>query len=248
MIQYNFRGKTVIVTGAGKGIGRVASFEFAKAGANVALFGRTFYKDLKNEIKRIGKNTAFYEVDVSIEAEVRDAVRQVRKKHGKIDILINNASVAKGGTLENISVKDWDYTMANNVRSYFVCAKAVIPDMKRHKYGKIVNISSVAGRDKSMLLGAAYTASKAAVIGFTRQVAGEVAPFGINVNCVCPSQTYTPMLMNILTKELEGMIKKKNPSGYIAQPLQIANVILFLASDEANYMNGAIVDVNGGLL
>lgn len=248
MIKYDFKNKTVVVTGAGMGIGKATALEFAKAGANVALFSRTYYDVLKNEIKKFGKKVKFYKVNVSNELEVFHAVKEVKKDYGKVDILINNASIAKKGKLEELSVEDWDYTMANNVRSCFLCTKAVVPGMKSQKGGKIINISSVAGRDKSMLLGAAYTSSKAAVIGFTRQIAGEVASFGINVNCICPSQTYTPMLTKILTKELKNMLEKKNPSGYIAQPIQIANVILFLASDEANYMNGAIIDVNGGLL
>ena len=122
--------------------------------------------------------------------------------------------------------------------------------MIEKKYGKIINLSSIAGRDKSILLGVAYTTSKAAVIGFTRHIAAELGKYGINVNCVCPSQTYTPMLNNIFknNKGLEEIVKKRNPLGYIAKPEQISEVILFLASDESNYMNGSIIDINGGVL
>ena len=247
-LTYRFTGKTVIVTGAGKGIGKTTALEFAGAGANVALFSRTRHEGLSGELAPFGERARFYEVDVTDEARVKDAVAAVIAQYGGVDVLVNNASIAKGGRLEEITAEVWDEVISSNLKSCFLCTKAVLGHMKERGSGKIINVSSVAGRDRSMVLGAAYTSSKAAVIGFTRQIASEAAPFGVNVNCVCPSQTYTPMLRKVVTPELENMIKQKNPSGYIAQPIQIANVIIFLATDEANYMNGAIVDVNGGLL
>lgn len=248
MTRFDFTDKTVIVTGAAKGIGKTTAIAFAEAGANVALFSRTLYPGLQEEIAAFGERARPYAVDVSSEQDVLEGVKRVQTDFGPIDVLVNNASIAKGGKIEDITVETWDEVMANNLRSCFLCTKAVITQMKARKYGKIVNVSSVAGRDRSMVLGAGYTSSKAAVIGFTRQVAAEAAPFGVNVNCICPSQTYTPMLEKVLTPEIKAMIESRNPSGYIARPIQMAHVILFLAADEAGYMNGAIVDVNGGLL
>ena len=247
MIKYDFSGKTVIVTGAGAGIGKVTAIEFLKAGANVTFVSRTPRTELLEEIASYPK-AFFVQADVSSEKDVNATVDTVVTKYGKIDILINNASVAKGSLLEETALEDWEGVMQNNVNSTFLCTKAVVKNMKTNRYGKIVNVSSVAGRDKSMILGASYSTSKAATIGFTRHMGTELAKFGINVNAVCPSQTHTPMLESLLTKEIEEMLLKKIPLGYIQEPIQVANVILFLSSDESNYMTGAIVDINGGLL
>ena len=181
---------------------------------------------------------------------MKQSIFEIIKSKNKIDILVNNASIAVEGTLDKLDENDWDKVMDTNVKSYFLCTKEVINGMIKRKYGKIINVSSIAGRDKSILLGAAYSTSKAAVIGFTRHVASEVGKFGINVNCICPSQTYTPMLKEIFKKNqgLEDIVKNRNPLGYIADPKQISSVILFLASDESNYINGSIIDINGGVL
>jgi 3-oxoacyl-[acyl-carrier protein] reductase len=249
MITYNFDGQTVIVTGGGQGIGRITALKFAKAGANVAIFSRTFYDDLEKEMKPFGEKMKFYAIDVSQAESVNESVNDVINSFGKVDVLVNNASISKDGLIEDISDQDWDMVMNINVKSYFLTIKAVISGMKTNQYGKIVNVSSVAGRDKSMLLGASYSTSKAAILGLTRQVAAECGKSGINVNSICPSQTYTPMLKGIFVNnpDLEEIVKNRNPLGYIADPEQMANVIMFLASDESNYMNGAIVDINGGL-
>lgn len=247
-LQYDFRSKTSVITGAGRGLGRALARLFIKAGANVCYITRTQYADLREEVGGYQEQALLVTADVSVPEQVQRAFEAVHQRFGSIDILINNAGIAGGGRIEDITPDIWDRVMANNVRSQFLCIQAALPYMKQRRYGKIINISSVAGRDKSLVLGCAYTTSKAAVIGLTRQVAVEVASFGINVNCLCPSQHRTPMLEAVLTPELEAALLKRIPLGYIAQPEQIANVALFLASDEADYMTGAIVDVNGGLL
>jgi len=250
MITYNFDQKTVIVTGGAKGIGLNTAIKFAKYGASVFILSKTYYKQLDSKLKSYGDKIKFYQVDVTNSKSVKSSIKDISKKYGKIDILINNASIAIEGSLDEINENDWDKVMNTNVKSYFLCTKEVAKGMVEKKYGKIINLSSIAGRDKSILLGAAYTTSKAAVIGFTRHIASELGKHGINVNCVCPSQTYTPMLNNIFknNKGLEEIVKKRNPLGYIAKPEQISEVILFLASDESNYMNGSIIDINGGVL
>lgn len=248
-VRYNFESKTCVVTGAGRGSGRVVARMFVKAGARVAYLSRTPHKDLLEELEAYGDKALFVEADVSLPESVKQAFKQVHESLGTIEILINNAGIAGGGgSVEEITSEAWDDMMAHNLRSQFLCIQAALPSMKKQRYGKIVNVSSIAGRDKSMALGCSYCASKAAIIGLTRHVAAEVAKDGINVNCICPSSHRTPLLESVLTPENETMLLNKIPLGYIAEPEQIAQVILFLASDEANYMTGAIVDVNGGLL
>ena len=247
-LRYDFQGKTCVVTGGGRGLGRVVARMFIQSGAKVALLSRTPYTDLIDELKGYEAQALFLETDVSIPDDVAKAFEKVYQTFGSVDILINNAGIALGGKLEEITPEIWDMVMANNVRSQFLCIQASLTYMKQKRYGKIVNVSSVAGRDKSMVLGCPYTTSKAAIIGLTRHVASEVAEYGINVNCICPSQHRTPLLETVLTPELESAVVKKIPLGYIAEPEQMAQVILFLSSDEANYMTGSIVDVNGGML
>lgn len=247
-VTYNFEGATCVVTGAGRGLGLVTAREFVKAEAKVVYLSRTPYEELLSEVQGYGERALFLQVDVSQPTEVFPAFERIYDHFGSVDIVVNNAGIAKLGALEDISSPCWDEVMANNVRSYFLCIQAALPYMKRQRYGRIVNVSSIAGRDKSLVLGSPYTTSKAAIIGLTRQVAVEAAAFGINVNCICPSQHRTPMLESVLTPEIEDMLIKRIPLGYIARPEQIAAVILFLASDSASYMTGAIVDVNGGLL
>jgi len=250
MITYNFKNKTVVITGGAKGIGLETALQFAKSGANVSILSKTFYADLDSKFKPYENRIKFYKVDVTNSKLLKKSIKEIINKSGSIDILVNNASIDIKGTLDKIDENDWEKVMNTNVKSYFLCTKEVINGMIKNKYGKIINVSSIAGRDKSILLGAAYSTSKAAVIGFTRHIATEVGKYGINVNCICPSQTYTPMLRDIFKKNkgLEDVVKDRNPMGYIAKPNQISTVILFLASDESNYMNGSIIDINGGVL
>ena len=200
MTTYNYKNKNVLITGGAKGIGLETALQFAKFGANVSILSKTYYKELKPYLNPIKIELEFYQIDVTDPSSVKQSIFEIVKSHNKIDILVNNASIAVEGTLDKIDENDWDKVMNTNVKSYFLCTKEVINGMIKRKYGKIINVSSIAGRDKSILLGAAYSTSKAAIIGFTRHVASEVGKFGINVNCICPSQTYTPMLKKIFKK------------------------------------------------
>lgn len=246
-VSHDFSGRVAVVTGAGRGLGRAVARAFLAANARVGLLTRTLYDDLREEVGFVGERAALIGADVAEPAQVAEAFRRITEQFGGVDILINNAGIMARGRLDEITAAAWDQVMAANVRSQFLCAQAAAVSMRTRGGGRIINVSSVAGRDKSLLLGCAYTTSKAAVLGLTRHLAAELGPEGIHVNCICPSQHRTPLLASVLDSEREAALLKRIPLGYIASPEEMASVILFLASDGAGYMNGAIVDVNGGL-
>lgn len=242
-----FADRICVVTGAGRGIGRETARRFVEEGARVAYLSRTAVPAVCDEIAAAGDRAMFVQADASDPSGVRRGFEEIVDRFGAPDVLVNNAGIAEGAAIDEMTAEGWDRVMAANVRSCFLCLQAVTPAMKARRSGAVVNVSSIAGRDRSLVLGCAYTTSKAAVIGFTRHAGAELGPFGIRVNCVCPSQTRTPMLDRVLTPAMEETLIKRNPLGRLAEAIEIANVILFLASDEASYMNAAIVDVNGGV-
>jgi len=245
--MYDMTGRVAIVTGASKGIGLVAGEMLSKMGATTVFVSRSVSEEKIEMLRAENYSALSYTCDVSSEEQVKNMIDNLVGKFSRIDILINNAGIAdKKKPIEEISLLDWNRIITNNLTSQFLMCKYCVPIMKRRRYGKIVNVSSIAGRFRSFTAGLDYVTSKASIIGFTRQLAYELALFNINVNAVCPSQTYTPMLTRNITVEVEESLKQQIPLGYIASPEQPANVIVFLTSDEASYMTGAIVDVNGG--
>ena len=165
---------------------------------------------------------------------------------GKVDILINNAAINYCKPIEEISLNEWNGVIDTNLTSYFYIIKKCLPKMNRGS--KIVNVSSIAGRSKSLVSGVHYTSSKAGLIGLTRQLAQELGPKGININCVCPSQTLTPMLKRSMTDEQLSDLESNIPLRRVAQVSEVVKPILFLCSDDASYIHGACLDVNGGQL
>lgn len=241
-------GKIVVVTGASKGIGEAAAEKFCRLGAVTYFVSRSGSEENVKSLNKENLKAFSYKCDLTSEKEVKKMVEEIIKKHSRIDVAVNNAGVVKPGKIEDISLEEWNEIMASNLTSQFLLCKYLAPHMKKQKYGKIINISSIAGRSRSKFAGIHYVSAKAAVIGFTRHLAGELGSFNVNVNAICPSQTYTKMLASVLTPEKEEKLKESIPLGRIAKPEEIANVIVFLASDEASYMTGSIVDVNGGQL
>ncbi len=242
-------GKVAIVTGAAQGIGRAIAETLAAHGASVALV------DVKTEsieegvaaiCDRGGKAIAL-STDVSSIRQTRQMVDLVVEAFGTVDILVNNAGVLRNTPIVDMPEAEWDLVMDVCLKGAFLCSQAVLPVMMAKRYGKIVNISSLAARSTSVLGGAAYTSAKAGLLGFSRHLAREAAPYGINVNALCPGATDTPM-----TRAGSGSVEhfqevgKSVPLGRWGVPQDQANTVLFLVSDSASFITGATVDVNGG--
>jgi 3-oxoacyl-[acyl-carrier protein] reductase len=246
-----FRESVAIVTGAGRGIGRAVALALAGEGASVVVnaLHLDHCESVAQEIIVRGGRALAHVTDVADLSAVESMVAAAIACFGHIDILVNNAGILRPTSpLETISGEEWDRVMAVNVRGAFNCTRAVLPGMKRQRRGKIVNISSVAGRSTSNTGGAHYTASKAALLGFSRHCAREVAPYGINVNAIAPAGVVTDMVPEVASPERIASIVERIPVGRLAEPSEIAQLVVFLVSDEAAYITGATVDINGGLL
>ena len=239
-MNLNFKNKIVLVVGGSSGIGLEIVKQFYDSGATVFICSRNPPTDL---------SYGFYiACDVKEEGSVKSMVQEVVDRESKIDILVNSMGITGTDKVENISLSKWKNIIDTNLTGVFLTCREVIPVMKKNKSGKIVNIASLAGRFRSATSGAHYVASKAAVIGFTRQLASEVISYGINVNAVCPSQTLTPMLQRAVSKEKIEQLESNIPIGRLATVGEQSNPVLFLCSEGASYMSGAIIDVNGGQL
>lgn len=235
-----FKGKVALIVGGTIGIGYEVARQFSLQGARVFVAARNEPKDLTF--------ATFITCDVRNEADVEKLVDTVIKKEGKIDILVNAQAAVQCKPIEKISLQDWENVMATNITSIFLLCKKILPHMKKKKFGKIVNISSIAGRHRSPVAGVHYVASKTAIIGFSKQLAYEAAPYGINVNISCPSQTKTPTLKEGMSDEQIKRLEESIPMKRLATVEEQAKPIVFLCSEESSYMSGAVLDVNGGQL
>lgn len=244
-------GKTAIVTGAAQGIGRAVAETLATHGARVAL------ADVQIEvieraaaaIEERGGRAIAVSVDVTSADQVEQMVARVIAVFGTVDILVNNAGVLRNTPIVEMSEAEWDLVVDICLKGAFLCSRAVLPLMMAKRHGKIVNISSLAGRSTSVLGGAAYTAAKTGLLGFSRHLAREAAPHGINVNAVCPGATDTPMTrLGARSPEHFETLGKAVPLGRWGVPEDQANAVLFLVSEAASFVTGATLDVNGGLM
>lgn len=244
-----FEGKVVIITGAAGGIGRATASLFAKKGATLVLvdINQEALDTLVESIAKNGTEAISFAIDVSNEQQVQHVVQSTVRKLGNIDILVNNAGICKITPILDIEVAEWDHIMAVNLRSVFMFSKEAFRHMKNRNYGKIVNISSAAGKIGGLAAGAHYSASKAGVICFTKSLALQAAPYKINVNSVCPGPTKTE-LTDAWGKKTNVEFANNIPLKEYAQPEDIGEAIVFLASDKAKYITGEILDVNGGLI
>ena len=235
--------KTILITGGSRGIGKAMVYAFSKAGYNVLLnFNKS--ENIANEIANDLPNVKVYGANVGDQQSVYNMVEYANREFGGIDVLINNAGISCTGLLQDISLDEWNNLMNVNLTGPYNLCKAVLPQMISKKKGKIINISSVWG-----MVGAsnevAYSASKAGVIGLTKALAKEVGPSNIQVNCIAPGIVMTDMISDYTMDELND-ITDQIPLGRIGSSEDIANVALFLASDDADYITGQIISPNGG--
>jgi NAD(P)-dependent dehydrogenase (short-subunit alcohol dehydrogenase family) len=247
-----FEGKVVVITGAGSGIGRAAATLFAEEGGMVGLLDldQDGIEETSSVILRQGGDALPLVCDVIDEGDVSNAVAQVLLHYNRVDVLCNNAGIELSKSLIRTEEDEWDRVLAVNLKGMFLLSKHVVPHMISLGGGAVVNTSSISG-----LLGwpdsSAYCAAKGGVIQLTREMAVEYGPYNIRVNCICPGTTVTPMIDRLLGLEEDPektalSIKAMHPLGRFAQPEEIARAMLFLASEEALFVTGAVLPVDGG--
>ncbi len=240
-------GKVALVTGAAQGIGKATALLLAEKGADVVVSDINLEKaqETAKEIEEKGRRSMALKVNVADPVEVEQMVETIMEKFSRIDILVNNAGITRDRLLLRMSPEDWDAVLDVNLKGVFNCTKSVIKYMSKQRSGKIVNIASVVG-----LMGNAgqanYAASKAGVIGFTKTVAREFAQRGININAIAPGYIQTPMT-EVLPEKVKEELMKLIPMGRLGQPEDVAQAVLFLVSENSNYITGQVLNVNGGI-
>ena len=241
-------GRVALVTGASQGIGRACALALAEGGASIALAARNEAKlaDVAAEIETKGGKAAAFRMDVGNEDEVRTAVKAVLERFGKIDILVNNAGMTKDTLLMRMKRSDWESVIQTNLTGAFFCTQAVIGAMLKQRWGRIINITSIFGQT-GQAGQANYAASKAGLIGFTMAMAREVASRNITVNAVAPGYIETAMTAG-LAEELKAKVNEMIPLGRAGSDMDVAHAVGFLASEEAGYITGHVLKVNGGML
>jgi len=240
------RDKKAIVTGAGQGIGKSIAVKFAQEGAAVAIveMNPATGMETQREVEKLGGTALSLAVDVADPNQVQGMVKEVLGVWGKIDILVNNAGFDRAATLLKVKEEDWDAVLGVHLKGTFNCIQAVADHMIENRYGKIVNMSSVYGKSGA-IAEISYSSAKAGLLGLTKSVARELAKYQINVNAVLPGLILTPTIAK-MPEKYQNMFIENTPLRRLGRPEEVANVVAFLASDEASYMTGATVEVSGG--
>ncbi|SHI81359.1 3-oxoacyl-[acyl-carrier-protein] reductase [Geosporobacter subterraneus DSM 17957] len=245
----DFAGKTAIVTGGSRGIGKAIALKLAQLGANIAVNYTSKPEEAEKvvtAIKEMGRDAIAIKADVSNGEDVQQLIDEVERHFPTIDILVNNAGITRDTLLMRMKEEDWDQVIAINLKGTYNCTKAVTRKMMKQKSGKIVNIASIVG-----VMGnigqSNYAASKAGIIGFTKSVAKELATRGINVNAVAPGFIQTDMT-EVLSEEVKESLMTHIPMKQLGTPDDVANVVAFLCSENARYITGQVLNVDGGMV
>ena len=242
------KGKSAIITGASRGIGKAIAIKFAKEGANIVINYRNNEEEalkVKEELEQLGVKTLIVKADISDLKQAENLIKQAKKEFGQVDILINNAGITKDNLIIRMKEFEFDQVIKINLKGAFNCLKAVTPIMLKQRSGKIVNMSSVVG-----VIGnpgqVNYCASKAGLIGMTKSLAREIGVRGINVNAIAPGFIDTDMT-RVLTEEQKKNILSQIPLNKFGNIEDIANTALFLASENSNYITGQVIHIDGGM-
>jgi 3-oxoacyl-[acyl-carrier protein] reductase len=241
-------GKVALVTGASRGIGREIAFELAREGASVAVnYAGSEAKalELVEEIKALGRDAFAIQADVSNSDSVNDMVKETVERFGKLDILVNNAGITKDNLLMRMKESEWDDVININLKGVFLCTKAVTRQMMKQRSGRIINISSIVGVSGNPGQ-ANYVAAKSGVIGLTKTAAMELSSRGITVNAIAPGFITTDMT-DKLNEEVKAEMLKQIPLAKFGEPKDISRAVVFLASEDSNYMTGQTLHINGGM-
>jgi 3-oxoacyl-(acyl-carrier-protein) reductase len=244
-LDLELKNKIVLVTGATRGIGRTIALEFAKEGANVVVNDITDGTPVAEEIKQMGREAIFLKANIANMQEAEQLADKAVEKFGRIDVWINNAGITRDALIHKMTEENWNDVINVNLKGTFNCCKAAAKYMMEQKYGRIISVSSVVGQ-RGNIGQANYSASKAGIIGLTKTLALEFARYGdITVNAVAPGFVNTEMMRTIPEKIMQRIVESI-PFHRLAEPDEVAHLIVYLASDKAKYITGQIVGINGG--
>jgi 3-oxoacyl-[acyl-carrier protein] reductase len=249
-MDLDLTGKVALVTGAGRGIGKAEATALVKEGVKVAIndIDAELAEKAVAEIREIGGEARDFAADVSDEAAVENMVGEVKGHFGGIDILVNNAGAGArywGKTVDELPVESWDMIINTHLRSTYLCSKCVLPIMKTNKYGRVVNTSSMNAVGGGRPGAANYTAAKAGIAGFTRNMAKEMGPFGITVNAIAPGYVHTELIASY-SEQTKKIITEQNPVGRFCTLEEVGALVAFLCSRQAAFINGAVISMDGG--
>lgn len=242
-------GKVAIVTGGSRNVGRGISLKLAEEGADIVanyMSNREAVLETVNLIKKLGRRATSIQTDVSNYNKVEDMVNETINNFGKVDILVNNAGIANITPIWDVSEEELDRTISINLKGVFNCCKAVIKHMMNRRYGKIINISALAGVGGLLPASVHYCATKGGIISLTKSLANHVAPYNINVNAIAPGQLDSPSIRWRTPEQLEEL-KRRIPLGRFGRIEEVAETVVFLASDNTSFITGATININGGV-